>query len=135
MQKSPGNGENSNPNSRTIEVLLEMAAYYEQIRDTWRALAYRKACNTLRRQTQQIKFAEDAVVLPFIGERCDHSGRILILKLLIIICRLSLKIEEIVWTDRLRRLDYAKLEADDFVLQKFLKIYGRLLILCGHTIS
>jgi hypothetical protein len=70
MQKSLGNGEESNANSRTIEVLLEMAGYYERVRDTWRSLAYRRACNTLRRQAQQIKFAEDAVALPFIGERC-----------------------------------------------------------------
>lgn len=96
----------TNPNARTIEILQEMANYYDRIKDNWRTTAYRKAISTLRRQARQISTAEEATALPFIGRR------------------LALKIEEIVTTDRLRRLEHAKLDPADHMLQRFLGIYG-----------
>lgn len=94
------------PNARTVEVLQEMCTYYTRMNDTWRTLGYRKAIKTLQRQDTKIRTAEEARLLPNIGDR------------------LALKIEEIVTTDRLQRLEYAHAEPLDAVLQLFLNIYG-----------
>jgi len=98
--------DSQNPNARTIEVLQAMCDYYTRINDRWRSIAYRKAINTLRRQTVEICTAEEAARLPNIGSR------------------LAAKIEEIVSTNRLRRLDYANDEPTGQILSTFLKIYG-----------
>lgn len=95
----------ASPNARTIEILQQMCSYYTRMNDQWRIMAYRKAIKTLQRQTHQIRTAEEARALPNVGER------------------LALKIEEIVTTDRLRRLEYAHAEPLDSVLQLFLGIY------------
>lgn len=106
MQKHDGVDDDENPNRRTIEVLQEMADYYDRTDNHWRVTAYRRAIAALRKQKQKIMTAKEAFAIPFIGER------------------LAAKIEEIVWTNRLRRLDNAKLEPNDEVLQLFLGIYG-----------
>ncbi|OJD37932.1 dna polymerase pol4 [Diplodia corticola] len=106
MKKNDGKTSETNPNSRTIEVLTEMGNYYEQTKDEWRSRAYRKAISVLRKQTVKIITKEEAIKLPCVGPR------------------LAAKIEEIVWTNRLRRLDNAHLEPGDEALQTFLKIYG-----------
>jgi DNA polymerase lambda/DNA polymerase IV len=93
------------PNAKTIEVLQKMCDYYTRINDTWRTIAYRKAINTLRRQTAKITSEEEAYRLPNIGRR------------------LAAKIEEIACTNKLRRLEYANDEPLDQVLETFLKIY------------
>jgi DNA polymerase IV len=95
-----------NPNSRTIEVLQKMNSYYERTNDQWRTMAYRKAISTLKQQTVKITTEEEAYRLPSIGRR------------------LAQKIEEIVTTDKLRRLEYAEREPSDHALQAFLGIYG-----------
>lgn len=94
-----------NPNARTIEVLRQMCEYYTRINDHWRTTAYRKAISTLKRQTTKITTEAQAYSLPNIGRR------------------LAQKIEEIVNTDRLKRLEYANGEPLDQVLELFLKIY------------
>jgi DNA polymerase IV len=96
----------SNPNGHTIEILQQMADYYIRTRDHWRQTAYRKAISTLKRQTIKISTYDQAIVLPTIGDR------------------LAKKIEEIVVTGRLRRLENAQAEPTDKFLQIFLKIYG-----------
>ncbi|KAI5808813.1 hypothetical protein DFH27DRAFT_241265 [Peziza echinospora] len=96
----------SNPNQRTIEVLSEMQKYYEMTGDQWRSLSYRKAIATLRKQTKKIVFKEEARELPSIGER------------------LAQKIEEIVFTNHLQRLEYTKQDPTDISLKLFLGIYG-----------
>jgi len=106
MQKHDGLDNGENPNQRTIEVLQEMANFYDRTNDHWRVTAYRKAIAALRKQKQKIMTSTEAFAIPFIGER------------------LAAKIEEIVWTNKLRRLDNAKLEPNDEVLQLFLGIYG-----------
>lgn len=106
MQKHDGLDKAENPNGRTIEVLQQMADYYERTKDHWRLTAYRRAIAALRKETRKILTKEEAFTIPFIGER------------------LAAKIEEIVWTNRLRRLENANLEPNDLVLQKFMKIYG-----------
>lgn len=106
MQKHDGLDKAENPNGRTIEVLQQMADYYERIKDHWRLTAYRRAIAALRKETRKILTKEEAFIIPFIGER------------------LAAKIEEIVWTNRLRRLENANLEPNDLILQKFMKIYG-----------
>ncbi|KAH0491296.1 hypothetical protein TgHK011_002733 [Trichoderma gracile] len=95
-----------NPNARTIEVLQKMNSYYERINDHWRTMAYRKAISILKQQTVRITTEEDAYRLPSIGRR------------------LAQKIEEIVTTDKLKRLEYAEKEPSDHALQAFLGIYG-----------
>lgn len=95
-----------NPNARTIEMLQKMNSYYERVNDHWRTLAYRKAISTLKQQSVKITTEEEAYRLPSIGRR------------------LAQKIEEIVTTDKLKRLEYAEEEPTDSALQTFLKIYG-----------
>ncbi|KAL7815283.1 hypothetical protein V8C44DRAFT_18190 [Trichoderma aethiopicum] len=95
-----------NPNARTIEILQKMNSYYERTNDPWRTMAYRKAISILKQQTVKITTEEDAYRLPSIGRR------------------LAQKIEEIVTTDKLKRLEYAEKEPSDHALQAFLGIYG-----------
>lgn len=106
MKGGNGTTDTSNPNSRTISILQEMADYYTRINDTWRPIAYRKAISTLRQQPNKITTSGEAFKLPCVGQR------------------LALKIEEIVTTDRLRRLENAKTDPGDHILQKFMGIYG-----------
>ena len=94
------------PNSRTVSILQEMADYYTRINDTWRPIAYRKAINTLKRQPLKITTSAEAMKLPNVGQR------------------LADKIEEIVLTDRLRRLETTKTDPADETLRLFLGIYG-----------
>ncbi|RFU79226.1 dna polymerase iv, partial [Trichoderma arundinaceum] len=95
-----------NPNARTIEILQKMNSYYERVNDHWRTLAYRKAISVLKQQSVKITTEEEAYRLPSIGRR------------------LAQKIEEIVTTDKLKRLEYAEEDPTDHALQTFLKIYG-----------
>ncbi|KAF2233574.1 Nucleotidyltransferase [Viridothelium virens] len=106
MEANNGKGAAANPNARTIEILEQMGRYYDRVQDHWRTLAYRRAITSLKRETRKITTKEEAVLLPFIGER------------------LAAKIEEIVWTNRLRRLENAQLDPTDRILQLFLGIYS-----------
>ena len=106
MEKHDGKSKSENPNWRTIDILQRIADVYDNLQDHWRLTAYRKAITTLKKQGSQIKTAKEAKSLPFIGQR------------------LATKIEEIVLTNRLRRLDDATSDPDSQVLQLFMKIYG-----------
>ncbi|KAI7240316.1 DNA polymerase beta-like protein [Hortaea werneckii] len=105
MQKHTGD-KPGNPNAHTIEILQQMADYYGQIGDEWRIRAYRKAIGTLRNHLVKVWTMEEALALPQIGPR------------------LAEKIEEIAITNRLRRLDNARAEPADQVLQTFMGVYG-----------
>ena len=94
-----------NPNARTIEILDQMCKYYEQMQDTWRPISYRECITTLKKQTTKITTAKQAAALPGIG------------------LRLADKIEEIVLTDRLRRLESTQDDPLDSVLRLFLGVY------------
>lgn len=107
----------TNPNARTIEVLEQMGKYYDQMQDQWRTLAYRKAVTTLRKQNVKISTAKEASELPFVGSR------------------LADKIEEIVLTDRLRRLDSTRDDPNDNVLRLFLRVYGAGLVQANKWIQ
>lgn len=96
----------NNPNTATIEILQQMANYYDRMNDHWRISAYRRAITTLKKEKNKITRYEEAISLPFIGDR------------------LAEKIEEIARTRRLRRLDNIALEPADLVLQQFMNIYG-----------
>ncbi|KAK2065343.1 hypothetical protein LY76DRAFT_600312 [Colletotrichum caudatum] len=109
-------GDQTNPNGRTIEILQQMCNYYERVKDTWRPIAYRKAITQLKRQPSKVSTAEEAIRLPGVGQR------------------LADKIEEIVTTDRLQRLENAEQEPMDKVLQMFLKIYGVGSVQASHFI-
>ncbi|KAJ5218519.1 DNA polymerase family X [Penicillium cinerascens] len=106
MQKYDPNAKGDSPNSRTIEILQQMLDYYTRTADQWRTLAYRKAIGALRRQPQMVATRAQALAIPGIGTR------------------LADKIEEIVLTDHLRRLDHTKGTTEDRIIQKFLGIYG-----------
>lgn len=106
MEKHDGADNIENPNLRTIQILQQMCDYYDRMNDHWRTIAYRRVIAALRKQCRKIATKEEAFAIPFVGER------------------LAAKIEEIVWTDRLRRLDNTSLEPNDEALQMFLKIYG-----------
>ena len=105
------------PNARTIEILDQMCRYYDQMQDQWRTFAYRKAITTLRKQTIKISTAKEAAALPFVGSR------------------LASKIEEIVLTDRLRRLDSTRDDPADKVLRLFLGVYGAGLVQANKWIQ
>ncbi|KAL8794500.1 MAG: hypothetical protein Q9195_002973 [Heterodermia aff. obscurata] len=109
MHKHDGLDKSQNPNHRTIEVLQQMANHYETAKPEnheWKVPAYRRAISALRKLNFKVMTKDQAIAIPFIGTR------------------LAAKIEEIVWTDRLRRLDNIALEPRDIALQLFLKIYG-----------
>jgi DNA polymerase IV len=106
MQKHDGNIAKNNPNARTIAILEQMLQHYERTSDQWRTIAYRKAISALKREKEKVVTKGQALQIPSIGER------------------LASKIEEIVWTNRLRRLEYANLEPNDQTLQIFLNVYG-----------
>jgi DNA polymerase IV len=115
----PGaNGYTSyNPNARTIQILEEMGKHYDQMQDSWRTLSYRKCVTALKKQTVKITTAKQAAALPFIGPR------------------LADKIEEIVLTDRLRRLDSTRDDPLDVVLRLFLGVYGAGLVQANKWIQ
>lgn len=106
-----------NPNARTIQILEEMCKHYDQMQDQWRTLAYRKGIATLKKQTDKITTARQAGALPFIGQR------------------LADKIEEIVLTDRLRKLDNTRDDPLDAVLRLFLGVYGAGLVQANKWIQ
>ncbi|KZM21787.1 DNA-directed DNA polymerase [Ascochyta rabiei] len=106
-----------NPNTRTIQILEEMGRHYDQMQDQWRTLAYRRGVNTLKKQTVRINTAKEAAALPSIGSR------------------LAEKIEEIVLTNRLRKLDNTKDDPLDQVLRLFLGVYGAGLVQANKWIQ
>jgi len=117
MDPSSGGYSPSNPNARTIKILEEMGRHYDQMQDQWRTLAYRKGVTILKKQTTKITTAKQAVALPFIGQR------------------LADKIEEIVLTNRLRKLDNTKDDPLDSVLRLFLGVYGAGLVQANKWIQ
>lgn len=106
MKKHDGNSSAANPNARTIEVLQQMLDYYTRTADHWRMIAYRKAISALKQQTVRVATKSQALAIPGIGER------------------LAAKIEEIVYTNRLRRLENANSTPEDHILELFLGVYG-----------
>ncbi|OJJ49684.1 hypothetical protein ASPZODRAFT_128188 [Penicilliopsis zonata CBS 506.65] len=106
MLKHDGSVDVDNPNHRTIEILQQMLDYYTRTADTWRTIAYRKAIGALKKQQKKIITKQQALSIPGIGER------------------LADKIEEIVCTNRLRRLENANATPEDIVFQKFIGVYG-----------
>jgi DNA polymerase IV len=117
MQKYDPDGKLDNPNSRTIEVLQQMLDYYTQTADHWRVLGYRKAIIALRKQRKKISTKVQARALPGIGERIAD------------------KIEEIVLTNRLRRLEHTNDTPEDRLIQEFLGVYGAGLIQASKWVA
>ncbi|KAF2035011.1 hypothetical protein EK21DRAFT_55570 [Setomelanomma holmii] len=116
MDPSSGGYSRNNPNARTIQILEDMCKHYDRMQDHWRTLAYRKGITTLKKQTTKITTARQAAALPFIGQR------------------LADKIEEIVLTDRLRKLDNTRDNPLDAVLRLFLGVYGAGLVQANNWI-
>jgi DNA polymerase IV len=95
-----------NPNARTIEILQQMCDYYMRTNDHFRSTKYRKVITTLKRQKVKIATKEQALPLPGVG------------------VRLAEKIEEIVATNRLQRLEHAQKDTTSIVFDRFYKVYG-----------
>lgn len=95
-----------NPNSRTIELLQQMLNHNEQIDDQWRTMSYKKAIAALKRHPVKITTAEQARDVVGIGQSIGE------------------KIEEIVQTDSLRKLEFVQNDSQFRTLQLFLKVYG-----------
>lgn len=113
MEKNDGRDHDEIPNARTIEKLSEMANHHDKAgdsNDTFRTTAYRKAIGTLRKQSQLIRTKPQALALPGIGESIAE------------------KIEEIVSTGSLRRLENAQLDPRENVIKLFKGVYG-----AGHS--
>lgn len=106
MQKHEQGSDSKSPNGRTIEVLQQMLDYYERTADHWRVIAYRNAISALRRQPKRIVTRIQTRSIPGIG------------------LRLADKIEEIVFTNRLRHLENTNSTSEDLILQEFLGVYG-----------
>ncbi|KAJ4985696.1 DNA polymerase [Stagonosporopsis vannaccii] len=117
MDPSTSGYSSQNPNARTIQILEEMGRHYDQMQDQWRTLAYRRGVTILKKQTTKINTAKQAAALPFIG------------------MRLADKIEEIVLTNRLRKLDNTKDDPLDQVLRLFLGVYGAGLVQASKWIQ
>ncbi|KAL4916263.1 hypothetical protein BDW62DRAFT_109133 [Aspergillus aurantiobrunneus] len=117
MQKHDSSSNAQNPNVRTIEVLQQMLDYYTRTADHWRILAYRKAISALCNQSKRVVSRAEALEIPGIGSR------------------LADKIEEIVVTNRLRRLDNTNNTAEDRLLQTFLGVYGAGLAVASRWIA
>ncbi|KAL4976794.1 hypothetical protein BDW66DRAFT_159417 [Aspergillus desertorum] len=117
MQKHESTSGARNPNARTIEVLQQMLDYYTRTGDHWRTMAYRKATSALRNQSKKVISRSEAIQIPGIGER------------------LAEKIEEIVLTNRLRRLDNTSNTVEDSLLQTFLGVYGAGLTVASRWIA
>jgi DNA polymerase IV len=101
-----GGKMDDNPNADTIAILQQMCDYYTEIHDQWRIRAYRQAISALRREETKITTAREAKEIEGIGSRIAD------------------KIEEIVKTGRLKRLEAAQEDPDHQVFKLFLGIYG-----------
>lgn len=100
-----GNKDDNNPNADTIAKLQEMCDWYTRNNDQWRIRAYRQAISALRREDTKITTAQEAREITGIGSR------------------LADKIEEIVHTGRLTRLEEALKDPNHHVRELFLGIY------------
>jgi DNA polymerase IV len=117
MQKFDPNAKRDSSNSRTVAILQQMLDYYTSTADQWRTMAYRRAISALRQQPQKVVTRAQALAIPGIGTR------------------LADKIEEIVLTDHLRRLDHTNDSPEHRVTQEFLGVYGAGLIQASKWVA
>lgn len=97
----------NNPNQLVIDLFSHLESYYSSLKDTFRALAYRRAISTLKQETdRQITTAEEAIKLKGIGSH------------------LAEQIEEIVKTHHSDRLDYFLSTEENVALELLTGIYG-----------
>jgi DNA polymerase IV len=66
MYANDGVQGQNNPNSRTIEILGKMQAYYERTMNGWRAISYRKVISILKKRTDFICNEEQARAYPIL---------------------------------------------------------------------
>jgi DNA polymerase IV len=106
MHKHTGASGDQGPNAQTLSVLQELADYYDQTRDQWRSKSYRQAISALRKHPTKVTTKEEGMRVFGIGTSIAE------------------KIEKIVRTSHLRKLDSTKMDERQQILNKFLKIYG-----------
>ena len=104
MYAHDGTEGQNNPNSKTIEILSKMQAYYDRTNDQWRAISYRKAISALKKVKEYVSTEGEARKIPGVGER------------------LAKKIAEIATTGELQRLQ--NLDPLDHTVELFMGIYG-----------
>jgi DNA polymerase IV len=106
MHKHTGASVDQGPNAQTLSVLQELADYYDQTRDQWRSKSYRQAISALRKHPTKVTTKEEGMRVFGIGTSIAE------------------KIEEIVRTSHLRKLDSTKMDERQQIINRFLKIYG-----------
>ncbi|KAH0194923.1 DNA polymerase beta-like protein, partial [Aureobasidium melanogenum] len=92
MHKHSGGSGDQGPNAQTLSILQELADYYDQTRDQWRSKSYRQAISALRKHPTKVMTKEEAMRVYGIGTSIAE------------------KIEEIVRTSHLRKLDSTKMD-------------------------
>ncbi|KAF2761737.1 hypothetical protein EJ05DRAFT_472706 [Pseudovirgaria hyperparasitica] len=112
MHKNEGNLERQNPNAYTIGILSEMAQYYDNGHDDFRLMSYRRAVASLQKCDTLITTKDQALKLGRVGPSIAE------------------KIEEIVTTKGLRKLENAKSDPREVAIQLFLRVYG-----CGKALA
>ncbi|KAF5095892.1 hypothetical protein D0Z00_002979 [Geotrichum galactomycetum] len=99
--------ESGNPNQLVIDIFSHLENHYTAAKDTFRALAYRRAVATLKQETdRKITTAEEAIKLKGIGEH------------------LAEQLQEIVETHHSERLDYFHSKVENVALEVLMGIYG-----------
>lgn len=99
-------GNDFHGNDKVIRLFSLMQEHYAAEGEQFRAKAYRQAISTLKKQDKPIRTSSEAIKLPGIGKR------------------LADKIEEIVTTGHLKRLEDAEKDESAKVLSMLTKIYG-----------
>jgi DNA polymerase IV len=99
-----------------------MQQYYDNMKDTWRALSYRKAVGVLKRQQSKIRIASEAKKLPGIGPslaaKIEEIGESNLWGTRMI------HLIELVQTDQLKNLESTKLDPVYQSIKLFVGIYG-----------
>lgn len=103
---SPQDKVLDNPNSRTIDILAEMAEEHKLRGEIFRVKAYTNAIDTLQKSPKLISSYSDAIKLPGIG-----SG-------------IASKIEEITKTSQLQQLENVRMSDESKLLKLFEGIHG-----------
>lgn len=106
MKGGTGITTDSNPNAHIIAKLEDMAEHYTLMKDQWRSRSYRTAVAVLKKQTKLISTKEEAMKLRGLGTSMAE------------------KIEEIVETGELLKLDNIKNDPFNQTLKVFNQIYG-----------
>ncbi|XP_066927392.1 DNA polymerase lambda-like [Clytia hemisphaerica] len=101
---SSSTNQKVNHNKHITEKLEVLQKTYENSKDKWRAMGYKKAINSIKNYSKSLSSFEEVKSLPFVGGR------------------LAEKIWEIIETGHLRRLDHIDEKSE--LINKFAAVWG-----------